>query len=344
MSADFSLRQTLACLNISVFNPAVEPALKQACRIDAERKTAKKDPFHGLFALTVLQLASFICFTGLRPCAFWAGTVLTLLGMIAAAKTKNAALGKFAKVYFWAGLMLLGEKLFFLLPAAVPALILPALLSGMAKQSRREQRILGSFWLSVTVFAAAFRLAPAAVFPIAGLFSLIGAAGLLFPLKGVYSREPAIVFILSPLFLKLGLETAALTGFTIPAACGTVPAIAFTMQSVLLTLALRKDLESGEKALFWLSNAALFVFALTVSDGMAGAAVLLAVAYFTDARSLGRTAAALLIAFLTVFILNRTVSLSSAATLCAVAGLFSALLCKRLKRRFASKEQPSCAD
>ncbi len=338
MPADFSLRQTLACLNVSVFNPAVEPALKQACRIDAERKTAKKDPFHGLFSLIVLQLAAFACFVGLRPYAVWAGTALTLAGLVAAAKTKNAAFHRFATVYLWAGLMLLGEKLFFLLPAAVPALIFPALLSGMAKQSRRERRILGSFWLAASVFAAAFRLAPAAVFPIAGLFSLIGAAGLLFPLKNVFDREPAIVFILSPLFLKLGLETAALTGWTPPVTSGCVSAAAFALQGVLLNLALRKDLESGEKALFWLSTAALFAFAALVSDGMAGAAVLLAVAYFTDARSLAKTAAALLIAFLAVFILNLPVSLSSAATLCAVAGLLSALLCRCLKRRFASKE------
>lgn len=338
MPADFSLRQALACLNVSVFNPAVEPALKQACRIDAECKTAKKDPFHGLFALIVLQLAAFTCFAGLRPCALWAGTVLTLAGLIAAAKTKNAAFNRFAKVYLWAGLMLLGEKLFSLLPAVVPALILPVLLSGMTKQSRRERRILGSFWLTATVFAAAFHHAPAAVFPIAGLFSLIGAAGLLFPLKGFYDREPSIVFILSPLFLKLGLETSAMTGWTAPVPSGSVSAAAFAMQGVLLTLALCKDLESGEKALFWLSDAALFVFAALVSDGMAGAAALLAVAYFTDARSLAKTAAALFAAFLAVFILNRPASLSSAATFCAVAGLLSALLFRHLKRRFASKE------
>lgn len=338
MPADFSLRQTLACLNVSVFNPAVEPALKQACRIDAERKTAKKDPFHGLFSLIVLQLAAFACFVGLRPYAVWAGTALTLAGLVAAAKTKNAAFHRFATVYLWAGLMLLGEKLFFLLPAAVPVLILPVLSSGMTKPSRRERRILGSFWLAVTTFAAAFHLAPAAVFPIAGFFSLIGAAGLLFPLKNVFAREPATVFILSPLFLELGLETAALTGWTPPVSSVCVSAAAFALQGVLLTLALRKDLESGEKALFWLSTAALFAFAITVSDGMVGAAALLAVAYFTDARSLAKTAAVLLIAFTVVSILNLSVSLSSAATLCAAAGLLSALLCRCLKRRFASKE------
>lgn len=73
MPSEFSLRQVLACLNISVFDPLVEPALKKACRIDAEQKTAKRDPFHNIVSLVVLQAAALICFAGLRPYAVPAG-------------------------------------------------------------------------------------------------------------------------------------------------------------------------------------------------------------------------------------------------------------------------------
>ena len=59
MPSEFSLRQVLACLNISVFDPLVEPALKKACRIDAEQKTAKRDPFHNIVSLVVLQAAAY---------------------------------------------------------------------------------------------------------------------------------------------------------------------------------------------------------------------------------------------------------------------------------------------
>lgn len=146
MPSDFSLRQVLACLNISVFDPLVEPALKKACQIDSEQKTAKRDPFHNVVSLIVMQVAALICFAGLRPYAVPAGVLLVLFGGVGAAKTGSAASRFFFKVYLLAGLFLLAETVFRFFPFAVPGIVLFFLLRGAFCPTGRETRALLAFW------------------------------------------------------------------------------------------------------------------------------------------------------------------------------------------------------
>lgn len=49
MPSEFSLRQVLACLNISVFDPLVEPALKKLAGLMRNRKRLKEIRFTILF-------------------------------------------------------------------------------------------------------------------------------------------------------------------------------------------------------------------------------------------------------------------------------------------------------
>lgn len=333
MPSDFSLRQTLACLNISVFDPLVEPALEQARRIDAEQKTAKNDPFRNVFSLFVLQAAALICFAGLRPYAVPAGVLLTLTGGLAVGKAGSPAWRFFFKVYFLAGLFLLAETVFRLFPFAVPAFLFLFLSRAVFRRKSREARTLLAFWLFVSVVAAVLPQGAVFLFLSAGLFSLTGVAGLLFPLKNLYWREPSMLFAVLPLFSALGYEAAALAGYVAPVAeSGFIAAVLFTAEAFMLVFRLRKDLEAEETVLFSLISAGLFPCALLLSGGLAGSAVLFLTAFFTDSRAMGRIAAALFSCFLAVFFLSLPVSLSAAGTIAAFSGIVFGLLYLRLKR------------
>lgn len=339
MPSEFSLRQVLACLNISVFDPLVEPALKKACQIDAEQKTAKRDPFHNIVSLIVSQAAALICFAGLRPYAVFAGVFLVLFGGIGAGKAVSAGWRFFFKVYFWTGLFLLAETLFRFSPFAVPGILLFFLLRGAFCPKGRETRALLAFWFFVSAAAAFWTSGPVSLFLLAGFFSLAGAAGVLFPLKSLYWREPSVIFAVLPLFLILGYEAALLAGTVVPIPqSGFIMAAAFTAEALMLIFCLRGDLETGEIVLSCLVAAGLFSCALLLSGGLAGSAVLFLTAFFTDSRVMGRIAAVLFSCFLIVFFLSLPISLFAAGLVAALSGIVFGLFYLRLKR-FALPEK-----
>ena len=341
MSSDFSLRQVLACLNISVFDPLVEPALKKACRIDAEQKAEKRAPFHNVFSLIVLQVAALICFAGLRPYALPAGIGLVFFCAIALKKATISSWAFFFRVYFLAGLFLLAEILFRSFSFAVPVILLMFLVRSAFVFKSRETRTLLAVWFFISVFALCrtessfFPLVPAAV------FSVVGVTGLLFPLKGLYWREPSVVFATLPLFVVLGYDIFLLvtqTVFVLYPRGATVMAVAFTAEALMLICCLRKDLELGEIVLSCLAALALFLCAFLLSGGLAGTIVLFVTAYLTDARVMGRTAAVLFSCFLTVFFLSLPISLFSAGLICALSGAVFGWFYLRLKRSFVPEK------
>lgn len=333
MPSDFSLRQVLACLNISVFDPLVEPALKKACQIDAEQKTAKKDPFHNIVSLIILQAAALICFAGLRPYAVPAGVLLVLFGGIAVGKAVSSARKFFFKIYFLAGLFLLAETMSHFSVFAVPGILLLFLLRGAFCPAGRETRALLAFWFFISVMAAFWTNQPASLFLLTGFFSLAGVTGLLFPLKNLYWREPSVIFAVLPLFLVLGYETAVLTGTVLPFdQSGLMLAVTFTAQALMLIFCLRRDLEAGEIVLSCLVAAGVFLCALLLSGGLAGSAVLFLTAFFTDARVMGRIAAVLFSCFLIIFFLSLPISLFTAGLVAALSGIVFGLFYLHLKR------------
>ncbi|MGN1078807.1 MAG: hypothetical protein ACI4TE_01395 [Alphaproteobacteria bacterium] len=339
MPSDFSLRQVLACLNISVFDPLVEPALKKACQIDSEQKTAKREPFHNVVSLIVMQVAALICFAGLRPYAVPAGVLLVLFGGVGAAKTGSAASRFFFKVYLLAGLFLLAETVFRFFPFAVPGIVLFFLLRGAFCPTGRETRALLAFWFFISVAAAFGADRPPSLFLLTGFFSFAGVAGLLFPLKNLYWREPSVVFAVLPLFLVLGYETAVLTGSAAPVVqSGLVSAVTFAAEAFMLIFCLRRDLETGEIVLSCLVALGVFLCALLLSGGLAGSAVLFLTAFFTDARVMGRIAAVVFSCFLIIFFLSLPISLSAAGLAAALSGVVFGLFYLHLKR-FALPEK-----
>ncbi len=339
MSAEFSLRQVLACLNVSVFDPLVEPALKKACRLDAEQKAAKRNPFHSVFSLIVLQLSALLCFYGLKAYALTAGLFLVVFCGIVLRKTTSQAGRFFVKIYFLTGLLLLADRLFSLSPLLVVGLVFCCLLYSMFTPRARDDRALSAVWLFCAVAGSVFLFAPD-LFPwFVSLFSVIGILGLLFPLKNVYSREPAIVFSVFPLFLLLGCEIVSLIdGTTVCVKNDALIAFSVAAEFLLLVFCLRKDLEPGETVLFLSADVALFLTGLFLSNGLGGTIVLFSIAFFTDARMLGRTAVILFSAFLIVFFLSLPISLLTAGWVSCVSGMVFGFCYLRLKR-FSSQEK-----
>ena len=76
---DFSVRQALACLNVSIFDADVESVLEHARLNEIERQNEKRNPFHGVPSLFVQAFAAFVCFWGLRAFALPAGAFLTVV-------------------------------------------------------------------------------------------------------------------------------------------------------------------------------------------------------------------------------------------------------------------------
>lgn len=339
MQPDFSLRQVLACLNVSVFDPLVEPALKRACRIDAECKEIKEKAFYSVFSLIVLQLAALICFIGLRPYAVFAGICSILLGSICFKKTLSAKWRFFFKIYFFAGSLLLAKTLFNISPLIVQGIVLTILLRAALFANGRETRALLAFWFFVSVAAPFGVDRSVSLFLLLGFFSLVGSAGLFFPLKGLYWREPSIVFAVLPLFIILGYETIGLieNGAVIDQS-NLVFAVTFTVQFLTLIFCLRKDLDPGEILLFCLAAGGVFLCALLLSGGLAGSAVLFVTAFFTDARVMGRIAIILFSCFLLVFFLSLPISFLAAGTVAAFSGIAFGICYLRLKR-FISQEK-----
>ncbi len=340
MPSEFSLRQVLACLNISVFDPLVEPALKRACQIEEERKlVVKRNPFYGVFSLIVLQSAALLCFFGLRPYAVSAGVSLILLGSLSFGKTLTAAWRFFFKIYFFAGLFLLAETLFYISPLIVQGMVLLFLLCKALSVNGRESRVLSAFWFFISVLAPFLSGQTVSLFLAIGFFSLIGSAGLLFPLKNLYWREPSIIFAVLPLFVILEYETVWLTrGGAFVDQGNFVMAVMFSVQLLMLIFCLRKDLDPGEIVLSCLAVAGVFFCALFLSGGMAGSAVLFVTAFFTDARVMGRIAIILFSLFLVVFFLSLPISLFAAGLVAALSGIVFGACYLRLKR-FVSPEK-----
>ncbi len=333
MSTDFSLRQLLACLNISVFDPLVEPSLKKACQIDAEQKAEKKNPFHSVFSLIVLQIAALLCFYGFRSHSFSAGLFFVLFGGMFLYKTTSQGYHYFFKIYFLAGLLLWGEKLFLFSPFLVAVLLLFFLLRNLTNPKARDNRVLSALWFFGVVVWTVFLFYPEFFSWTLCFFSLLGVLGLLFPLKNIYFREASVIFSVMPLFLLLVSELFCLEQKTFFCSRNEfLIAFTFFAEFFLLFFCLRTDLETNETFSFLFADFLLFLTGLFLSNGLSGTITLFTIAFFTDARDLGRSAIILFSCFLLTFFLSLPLSFLTAGWVCSFSGLVFALFYIRLKR------------
>ena len=332
MTADFSIRQLLACLNISVFNPVMDPALKKVCQIETKQEAESKSSFYTTASLTGMASASFLCFYGLRAYSFPAGAFLFAVCGFLLRKTTSDWARFFLRTYFFSGLLLLTEAMFSFSPVAMTLCLFFFLARSLFSPADRWARII----LSVLFFSGVCFLYLGSLSVVVGVFSLLGTAGLLFPLKNVYGRESGIVFTVLPLLLILGDDVLSLLNGSPSLLQNWMILVVFAAELLLLFAGLWRDMEINELFLFVAGGIVLSVCGGFLSAGLQGCIVLFLIAFFIDSPVLGKIAAFLFSCFLTVFALSMTVSFFSAAMICAVTGVFFKAVRRHL-RRIASK-------
>lgn len=325
MSIDLSVRQLLACLNVSVFDPVTELVLK---KIAAERKK-RNVFFDGTFSCIGMLTASLLCFWGIRGYFPVIGGFLFCICGLFLKKTQAPAARFVLKTYFLSGSFLLGERLFLYSPCGALAVVFLLFLWSLFVEEEGRLRT----FLSVLLFAGVYFAFPDDRLIYAGIFSVIGTAMFLFPLKRTCFSEAGCTFVLLPLFLLLGKDLISLTG-TVRSPYETLPfSAAFSADFALLVFCLRRDLDLSELFRF----AAGFIAALSVgvflSAGLQGAAILFVISFFTDFRGIGKTAAFLFCAFFIVLLLSMQVSLSAAGVISLCFSALFGYACFRMRRK-----------
>ena len=317
MSIDFSMRQLLACLNVSVFDPTVEPALRKACAPEKDLETGQNNPFYNAVSLIGMLCASLLCFYGLRPYPFAVGMPLFIICGIAMYRTTSYTLRFFLKTYFISGAFLLTEACFRVFPASVTFLLFVLLMIGIFRPVGRWQRILISV---LFFFSVCFIFHDRPIVPLA-LFFISGTAGLLFPLKNVYVREPAFIFAIFPLLLILIGEIFAVPEIVALSRESLKISVVFTSGLLLLFVGLYRDMEIEEFFKFCAGSVALFACGVFFSVGMEGSLALFLIAFFTNCTALGRIAVILFTCFFVLFFLSLPLSLFFAGTMSLAAGV-----------------------
>lgn len=311
MSVDFSVRQLLACLNVSVFDPVNEPALKKIGQTKTEKLT------YSIPSLVMMIIIASVCFYGLRSYSFSAGSFLFAVCGLALQKTNSAVARFFFRTYFFAGALLLIHAIFSFSPVVMMTVLFVLMTRSFFCLSDAWQRI-----VLAALFFVLFQNLP--IVPL-GLFSFLGTAGLLFPIRGTRNREAMYIFTVLPMLLLLAEKV---TGSSADSFVWTG---VFTANFLLLIVRLYRDLEIGEFFLFIAGAVALFLCGILLSAGIEGSIVLFLTAYFIDSTFLGNVAVLLFVGFLIVLFLSLPASLFGAGIVSVIAAIFFALLRYRLK-------------
>ena len=334
MASEFSIRQLLACLDVSVFDPAMEPALKKAGDIEAGQEKENADPFQAVPLLIVMACAVSLCFYGLKSHPFVAGVPLFVFCGMALQRTSSAVKRFFFRTYFLCGFFLLLKGMFDISPVSVTILLFSFLIYSLFQPVGRWQKAV----LSVSFFFCMSFLCRNSFFGGMSLFFMAGTIGLLFPLKNIGGRITETVFTVFPLLSVLAGDILSVSA-GVPHIRGEwIMALALAAEALLPLLILWRDTEINERFLFLTGAVALFLFGSFVSVGMEGCLVLFLIAFFINSAALANAAMILTACFLATLMLSLPVSLFSAAVVCVVTGGAIELLRCRLGRFAAKKE------
>ena len=317
MSTDFSMRQLLACLNISVFNPVMDSALEKVERIEEKQEAETESSFHTGIALAGMLSAAFLAFYGLRSVAFVAGATLFLVCSLALRKVKSDSIRFFLETYRLSGFFLLTKAIFEFSPLVMTVCLFFFFVCSLFSPTGQWQRIVSA----VLFFGGVCFLYRDSVFWVLGTFSVLGTALSIFPLKNVYVRESGVVFAILPLFGLLAIDLLTVSGNVLPVQDEKMLVFPFTANLLLLLSGLWRDMETDEIFLAVIGIVILFIVGLTLSSGIQGSLVLFVIAFFSNSAVLGKIAAFASAGFLLIFFLSLPVSLLSAAIISAVAGL-----------------------
>lgn len=337
MNDRFSIRQILACLNVSVFDPVLEPALMKACRSSMEREKERRVFLHYFLMVSGMCCAALVCFAGLLPHAFPAGAVLVAFCFLGTKySVKSPAVHFCFKTYLLSGFLLLAAAFFETAPFIVAFVSLALLLSYSFSPKNSDRKLIVAVLFFSLTAGAFYRYNPLSVPYVLAGFSLLGFCNFIFPLKGLYWRRPSVFFLTVPVFLLLAARILEMCGAAVPGISVFPLSCVFSAELVMLTAFLWKDMETKECFYVGLSDAVLVLLAFLLSPGVAGAVLLLILSFLTDARLMGIFAVIMLAGFLIVLFLSLPMTFMTAGSAslgCAVLfGLFHYQL-KRLSRK-----------
>lgn len=338
MSFSLSVRQLLACLDVSVFSDENALALEKLAK---ERETER----HRAFFETVLLAAGMAgciaaTFSACRESAFapWIG-----LGLLAAFfQMHNFVSVVWGRCLCWA-YMTAGELLLIVSVFPETPLFATVLSGAVFFAANGKTRDVLCRLLSASVFVCT---AAAACFPVFGtgalnvavpFLSFAGFIAYAFPSVKFPPRYAAGVFSGGALCLLAAVQACRTAGYMTEYSFEALPP-AFFAEFLFLIWALRRETERREKALFFAAAFTALVCGYCASAGVAGASALFCAAFLADAKADARFAVVAGLVFCVLFVLNLPEDFNAAASECFL--IFAVLFALRLafKARIGRKE------
>lgn len=316
MSSRLSVRQLLACMDVSVFKDETAFALERL----EDRRSAGIEERRSLFenALLFVGMTGTFVSAVLSCCGFdywgWTGLGLALLFFELYSFIPVVWGRCLCWAYFSAGAFLCASAISFEAPFAGMAAGFLFLFLSHKKTDDPLCRIFSTL-LCCLVFTES-ALASGGNMPSYVIFALSFGGFILcaFPRFNVFSREAVYIFLTYPLAFLAGIDAAELGGGLADVSL-LWASLCFSCEFLLLMWALRKETDRREKALCFSLVLLALVSSFAVSAGLVGAAALFCLAFLADSRGLGIFAAGSAAVFCGLYLLALTWDLREAAIL-----------------------------
>lgn len=317
MIKNLSVRQLLACLNVSVYADAVKPLLeKQGENHDLLLKN--EQPLFFVFLLNIgmwgIALMAFHAFHFFEQ-DLWIGCVLVLLSSIGYFYNRSLLFSYFCWGYFLAGELLFLFALFQFSPAVTAFFALLFLLIGGRSERSPFRQVSTTLLFCFFLCKAFYQNSPeTALDNVVILLSSIGFLTFVLPVKYLYWRQASVLFLCIPLVLLLLCQMLSLTGIEL-CAYSSRTSLMFCIEVFFLLIMLWKEMEYGERFFCLILSLLLLAIGYTVSPGLTGGAVVVFLAFFGDSKPLAFIGSGVMLAFFFVWLLTLPLSFGQAGWL-----------------------------
>lgn len=328
-----SVRELLACLDISVFRDETALALERLEDERVCREASRRSFFENglLFAGMAGSAAAVVAACRLLPYAGWAGLAASLLFYQLYAFIPVVWGRCLCWAYFTAGEFLLVQSV------AVEAPAVAALVAGcfflLSCRKTDDVLCLGiaafvfCFFLTSSSFAVLKTDALNFIIP---FFAFAGYGACAFPCTKLFPRVCVFIFLIWPLLLLAGVSAGQVAGIWTDVSVSGA-AFAFFAEFLFLNWALRAETDRREKALCLSAVLLALVAAYAVSPGIVGASALFCLAFLIDSKALAVFSAAAIPVFSGLYVLAMPADLETAAKVCFGVFIVLFLLQLRLK-------------
>lgn len=331
MNAPLSVRQLLACLDVSVFRDETAAALERLEDERACREANRRSFFENGLLLAGMAgcAAATVAACRLSAYAGWIGLAASILFYRLYAFVPVVWGRCLCWAYFTAG------QILFLQAVSVEAPAVAALAAGgffmLSRKKTDDVLCLGSaacvfcFFLTLSSFALLRGDALNFVVP---FLAATGFGACAFPCAALLPRVTVFIFLIWPLLLLAGVTAGQVAGvWNDVSASGA--AFTFFAEFLFLNWVLRAETDRREKALCLSAALLALVAAYTVSPGIVGASALFCLAFLIDSKALAVFSIAAILVFSGLYVLAMPADLGTAAKVCF--GIFAVLFLLQLR-------------